>query len=126
MIVIVYLSRRAGRRPMLVTARNVPVRAPGNTMKKAEGIPQLETDRVIVTEWRFPPGAETGFHVHGHDYVVIPLTTGTLRRRTFAADSRPRRRRELSSSVLMTGRWVTPSSSNRRSISMTVARATSS
>ena len=64
---------------MLVTARNVPVRAPGNTMKKAEGIPQLETDRVIVTEWRFPPGAETGFHVHGHDYVVIPLTTGTLR-----------------------------------------------
>ena len=27
---------------------------------------QLETERVIVTEWRFPPGAETGHHVHGH------------------------------------------------------------
>jgi quercetin dioxygenase-like cupin family protein len=32
-----------------------------------------------VTEWRFAPGAETGHHVHGHDYVVVPLTTGTLR-----------------------------------------------
>ncbi|MCC7486444.1 MAG: cupin domain-containing protein [Burkholderiales bacterium] len=40
---------------------------------------QVETDRVIVTEWRFPPGAETGHHVHAHDYVVVPLTTGTLR-----------------------------------------------
>ncbi len=40
---------------------------------------QLDTDRVIVTEWRFAPGAETGHHVHAHDYVVVPLTTGTLR-----------------------------------------------
>ena len=40
---------------------------------------QVENDRVIVTEWRFAPGAETGHHVHSHDYVVVPLTTGTLR-----------------------------------------------
>ena len=40
---------------------------------------QLENDRVIVTEWCFAPGAETGHHVHGHDYVVVPMTTGTLR-----------------------------------------------
>ena len=40
---------------------------------------QVETDRVVVTEWRFAPGAETGHHVHAHDYVVVPLTTGTLR-----------------------------------------------
>ena len=40
---------------------------------------QVETDRVIVTEWRFSPGAETGFHVHAHDYVVVPITSGTLR-----------------------------------------------
>lgn len=39
---------------------------------------QLETDRVIVTEWRFAPGAETGWHRHAHDYVVVPLTTGEL------------------------------------------------
>jgi hypothetical protein len=40
---------------------------------------QVETDRAIVTEWRFAPGAETGHHVHAHDYIVVPLTTGTLR-----------------------------------------------
>jgi quercetin dioxygenase-like cupin family protein len=40
---------------------------------------QIDNERVIVTEWRFAPGAETGHHVHGHDYVVVPMTTGTLR-----------------------------------------------
>jgi beta-alanine degradation protein BauB len=40
---------------------------------------QVQNDRVIVTEWRFAPGAATGFHVHAHDYVVVPLTSGTLR-----------------------------------------------
>lgn len=40
---------------------------------------QLENDRVIVTEWRFAPGAQTGHHVHALDYVVVPMTTGTLR-----------------------------------------------
>jgi len=37
-----------------------------------------ETDRVIVTEWRFAVGAETGWHRHAHDYVVVCLTTGKL------------------------------------------------
>lgn len=46
---------------------------------KATAHPQLDTARVVVTEWRFAPGAETGHHVHAHDYVVVPLTTGTLR-----------------------------------------------
>jgi len=46
---------------------------------KATAHPQVETDRVIVTEWRFAPGAETGHHVHAHDYVVVPLVTGKLR-----------------------------------------------
>jgi beta-alanine degradation protein BauB len=45
---------------------------------KARSIVQVESDRVIVTEWRFDPGAETGQHTHGHDYVVVPLTSGTL------------------------------------------------
>jgi quercetin dioxygenase-like cupin family protein len=40
---------------------------------------QIENDRVIVTEWRFPPGSETEFHIHARDYVVIPMTTGTLK-----------------------------------------------
>ena len=46
---------------------------------KATSVLQLQNERVIVTEWRFAPGAETGDHVHAHDYVVIPLTTGILR-----------------------------------------------
>jgi beta-alanine degradation protein BauB len=39
---------------------------------------QVENDRFIVTEWRFAPGAHTGWHRHAHDYVVVPLTTGPL------------------------------------------------
>ena len=31
-----------------------------------------------VTEWRFAPGAATGWHRHEHDYVVVPLVTGKL------------------------------------------------
>ena len=37
-----------------------------------------ENERVIITEWRFQPGAETGWHRHGYDYVVVCLTAGTL------------------------------------------------
>lgn len=39
---------------------------------------QVDNERVIVTEWRFAPGTETGRHCHGHDYVVVPMTHGTL------------------------------------------------
>ena len=46
---------------------------------KATSSRPIENDRVIVTEWRFAPGAETGWHRHPHDYVVVPQTTGTLR-----------------------------------------------
>ena len=28
--------------------------------------------------WRFAPGAETTWHRHSYDYVVVPLTTGKL------------------------------------------------
>ena len=37
-----------------------------------------ENERVIITEWRLAPGAETGWHRHGHDYVVVCLTAGKL------------------------------------------------
>jgi quercetin dioxygenase-like cupin family protein len=39
---------------------------------------QIDTDRVVVTEWRFAPGAHTGWHRHAFDYVVVPMTTGPL------------------------------------------------
>jgi quercetin dioxygenase-like cupin family protein len=38
----------------------------------------ISNERVKVTEWRFAPGAETGWHRHAHDYVVVPMTTGQL------------------------------------------------
>jgi quercetin dioxygenase-like cupin family protein len=40
---------------------------------------QIDNDRVRVTEWRFAPGAATGWHRHDHDYVVVPVATGRLR-----------------------------------------------
>ena len=48
-------------------------------MLKATSVAQVDNERVLVTEWRFAPGAETGHHVHAHDYVVVPLTDGRLR-----------------------------------------------
>ena len=38
----------------------------------------IDDARSIVTEWRFAPGAETGWHRHAHDYIVVPMSTGRL------------------------------------------------
>ncbi len=46
---------------------------------RAKSTVQVKNDRVIVTEWRFDPGADIGYHVHAYDYIVVPLTSGTLR-----------------------------------------------
>ena len=48
--------------------------------KRPAAIPtvQVENERVKVTEWRFAPGAATGWHRHAYDYVVVPMTTGRL------------------------------------------------
>ncbi|MDX2102183.1 MAG: cupin domain-containing protein, partial [Alphaproteobacteria bacterium] len=46
---------------------------------QSEAIVHIDDHRFKVTEWRFAPGAETGWHIHGHDYVIVPLTHGTLR-----------------------------------------------
>ena len=48
------------------------------TRPQAAPTVQIDNSRAIVTEWRFAPGAETGWHRHGHDYVVVPMTTGKL------------------------------------------------
>jgi quercetin dioxygenase-like cupin family protein len=39
---------------------------------------QIDDDLVRVTEWRFAPGAATGWHRHEYPYVVVPMTTGRL------------------------------------------------
>ncbi len=46
---------------------------------KAVPTVQLDNPRVRVTEWRFAPGAATGYHRHEFDYVVVPMSTGKLR-----------------------------------------------
>ena len=43
-----------------------------------ESILKIETDRVRVAEWRLLPGDQTGYHKHGYDYIVVPLTGGEL------------------------------------------------
>jgi quercetin dioxygenase-like cupin family protein len=40
---------------------------------------QSDNDLTTVTQWRFAPGAATGFHRHEYDYVIVPVTTGTLK-----------------------------------------------
>jgi quercetin dioxygenase-like cupin family protein len=38
----------------------------------------IDNERVRVTEWRFAPGAATGWHRHAMDYVVVPMLDGDL------------------------------------------------
>lgn len=40
---------------------------------------QIENGRVRVTRYDFGVGAQTGWHKHAHDYVVVPLWDGALR-----------------------------------------------
>ncbi len=44
----------------------------------AQAVVHIDDARFKVTEWQFAPSAETGWHRHGHDYVIVPLTDGTL------------------------------------------------
>lgn len=47
---------------------------------RPEAVPtvQVDNDLIRVTEWRFPPGAQTGWHRHEFDYVIVPITNGHL------------------------------------------------
>ena len=39
---------------------------------------RIDEAHVRATEFRFAPGAETGWHRHACDYVVVPLLDGKL------------------------------------------------
>lgn len=46
----------------------------------ATGTKLIDNERTNVWEWRFArKGDNTGWHRHGHDYVVVPLMDGTLK-----------------------------------------------
>jgi len=49
-----------------------------DSAKLATSTVQIENDVTRVTEWRFGPGEETGWHRHELDGVVIPMTSGAL------------------------------------------------
>ena len=57
------------------------------TELRAVATARIDNERVRVTEWRFAPGATTGFHRHEYDYVVVPMTTGRLASTGPAGDS---------------------------------------
>ena len=46
--------------------------------EKAVVTVKIDETHVRVIEYRFAPGAETGWHRHGYDYVVVPLLDGKL------------------------------------------------
>jgi quercetin dioxygenase-like cupin family protein len=50
-------------------------------VSRAAALPTLlaEDGRVRVTRFDFAPGAETGWHVHGHDYVIVAVTECRMR-----------------------------------------------
>ncbi len=48
------------------------------TRPQAVATIRIENERVKATEYAIVSGAETGWHRHGYDYVVVPLTDGRL------------------------------------------------
>ena len=49
-----------------------------STRPQAVATVHIDNEWTRVTEWRFAPGAETGWHRHEMDYVVVPIATGKL------------------------------------------------
>lgn len=51
-----------------------------NVSSRAAAVATIRIDEphVRVTEYRFAPGAQTGWHRHAYDYVVVPLLDGQL------------------------------------------------
>src|SRR5690606_26906051 len=71
-------SWSGGTKPAAISVQIFPG---GSLMVAPRAVPtvQIDNERVRVTEWRFDPGAETGFHVHEMDYVVVPSADGRLK-----------------------------------------------
>jgi len=49
------------------------------SQEKATPTVQIDNNHLRVTEWRFAPGAATGYPRHEHDYVVVPARDGELK-----------------------------------------------
>jgi quercetin dioxygenase-like cupin family protein len=82
------------------------------TREPATATPLIDDERVRVTRFDFAPGAETGWHVHGHDYVITLVTDcemlleepgGTSRTVTMAAGDAYRRPLGVEHNVINAG-----------------------
>lgn len=51
------------------------------SISRPQAVPtvQIDNERVTVTEWSFAPDAETGWHRHALDYIVVPTKNGKLK-----------------------------------------------
>ncbi len=58
------------------------------TRPKATATLQVDNERVRVYRYDFAPGAETGHHRHGLDYVIVPVTDGELLIESAAGETR--------------------------------------
>lgn len=72
----------------------------------------VDDERVRVTRFDFAPGAETGWHRHGQDYVVTPVTAcrmlleepdGTSREVSMPAGAAYRRHEGVEHNVINAG-----------------------
>jgi hypothetical protein len=68
------------------------------TRAQATPVVHIDDERFRATEWRFDPGAETGWHVHEHDYVIVPWPMACSASRSRAAQ-RARRRSPATSRI---------------------------
>jgi quercetin dioxygenase-like cupin family protein len=79
-------------------------------MLSAKSEVQIDTPEVRVTEWRLAPGSATGHHVHGMDYVIVPVTGGEM---TIVAPGGERSKAQPASSMTCSTRRRAKSSSWR-------------
>ncbi len=64
---------------MIWAANRITERGIDMTDGQATSIVHVDNERTRVTEWRFAPGAATGWHRHEFDYVITPVTDGQVR-----------------------------------------------
>lgn len=48
-------------------------------MIQAQSTRREDNAEIRITEWRFAPGAATGYHRHEYDYVVVYVTAAKIR-----------------------------------------------
>jgi quercetin dioxygenase-like cupin family protein len=74
------MLRSASIRPLIILERQHWNRKESGMSARAPAIATVKIDEphVRVIEYSFRPGAETGWHRHGYDYVVVPLLDGQL------------------------------------------------